>query len=97
MELRRTYINDQHQSQLHTLPIAQQTFRCFLVRFDNAKKQGKRGIQHLEAYGVEFPEGEVVISTRDVPRKGYANMTDLLETLAQYGNVEVEELGEVSV
>ena len=85
----------QKQSRLTSVIPVNRPFRCFLVRFDNSKRHGRYPVQHHEAYGVEFPEGEVAINTR-VQRIGYMSMTDMMETLSGYGNVEVQELGEVN-
>ena len=78
------------------VPVWKYTFRCFTIRITNTKRQGRRGVQHLEAYGVVFPSGHVVIDA-DLPRRGYESMSDLLETLSQYGTVGIEEACEVSV
>lgn len=78
------------------MPIWKYTFRCFHIRITNIRRQGRRGMQTVEADGVQFPSGHVVIDTDDLPRKGYASMDDLLESLAQYGPVDVEEVGEVN-
>ena len=72
-------------------------FRCFHIRITNIKRQGRRGVQTVEADGVQFPSGHVVIDTDDLPRKGYASMDDLMESLSQYGPVDIEESGEVEV
>ena len=83
------WIAERVRKQLHG------AFRCFQLHFIGAKRPGRRGVQHLDAYGVVFPSGHVVVDTDELARKGYESMTDLLESLNTYGTVEIEELGEM--
>ena len=90
-------IQQQRQStHSHTL-LTRRAFRCLLIRFDNAKKHGRFPIRTYEAYGCQFPEGEVVVNTNALPRKGYESMTDLTETLAHWGQFEIIDEGTVEV
>ena len=73
------------------------TFRCFHLRVDNSKRRGRKPVEYIETYGVVFPCGRVAVATDGLPRKGYENMDDLMESLSMYGTVTVEDVGGVNV
>ena len=90
-------MSTQQQLTASTTLVWHHTFRCFHLRVDNSKRHGRRPLEYIETYGVVFPCGRVAVAMDDLPRKGYENMDDLMESLSQYGKVEIEEVGEVSV
>lgn len=83
-----------------TMPVpivSKHAMRCFLVQFNNKKTHGRFPIRTYEAYGCVFPGGHVALDSDDAPRRGYESRNEMEEELGKYGDVEVQELGEVGI